>query len=565
MTVASLMPNGKQQFFNSAGGFLAAGKVYTYAATTITPKATYTTAAASVQNANPVILDARGEKAIFWSGAYYIEVYDSANNLIYSQDNYTPPSDTLRTDLAASSGATLSGYLSPYTDAILTTVGAKLNSCVCALDFYANGASGVAVDPTGVVDSTLGIQAALNTKRNVYLPLGTYKISASLILQYYGQKLFGDGPNNTNILAPIANLQAVWIKGNYADTNSNNIPRNISINDLSISGVGSTGTSVGLEIGQCASISVTNVIVHDFASHGVVLKRPNHLFNIKLDTVAVISCGAASGTGWGVYCDPTNETYLLNMTNCWLSSNTTGSALLYTVGASINGCGFAGSPKGLYLQNTKDAVFSGCNFEANTTYDIHIEGAQNCTFLSPRFIGTAGTSEIPVYCLSAVAQSRGVTFKNSRFVGYTFAGGGDGKNIFKIVDAVDFELGQYYLESCTLNGDAEISWGASFLHHSLAAEPPLLHLLHPNYRQTSRTGRGSVRRQLPSPAADRGFLRRARMPRIRPNQRTDQRGSDDFRGDLRFLCDRTTRLHSELTQPGCPRCDFLLFGSRAHE
>ncbi len=86
--MAVLLPNGKQYYTDSSTGLpLVGGKVYTYAAGTTTPKATYTTAAASTQNTNPVILDARGEATIFWSGAYKIVIKDSLDNTIWTADN----------------------------------------------------------------------------------------------------------------------------------------------------------------------------------------------------------------------------------------------------------------------------------------------------------------------------------------------------------------------------------------------------------------------------------------------------------------------------------------------
>jgi hypothetical protein len=48
------------QFFDDNGNPLTGGKVYTYAAGTTTPLATYTTSAGTVANANPIILDAAG-------------------------------------------------------------------------------------------------------------------------------------------------------------------------------------------------------------------------------------------------------------------------------------------------------------------------------------------------------------------------------------------------------------------------------------------------------------------------------------------------------------------------
>lgn len=86
---ASLMPPGKQAYTDSSGNPLAGGKVYTYAAGTSTPLATYSDQAGITPNANPVILDARGEATIFWSNSagYKVTLRDSADALIWTQDN----------------------------------------------------------------------------------------------------------------------------------------------------------------------------------------------------------------------------------------------------------------------------------------------------------------------------------------------------------------------------------------------------------------------------------------------------------------------------------------------
>jgi hypothetical protein len=88
--MAHLLPSPKMQFFDLNGDPLNGGKVNTYEAGTSTRKATYTTAAASVANANPVILDSRGEASIFWStGVYKIVLTDSADSEVYTVDNIT--------------------------------------------------------------------------------------------------------------------------------------------------------------------------------------------------------------------------------------------------------------------------------------------------------------------------------------------------------------------------------------------------------------------------------------------------------------------------------------------
>ena len=67
--MAVLAPQPKAQFFDANGNPLVGGKVYTYAAGTTTPLATYTDATATTPNTNPVILDARGECNLWFSTA----------------------------------------------------------------------------------------------------------------------------------------------------------------------------------------------------------------------------------------------------------------------------------------------------------------------------------------------------------------------------------------------------------------------------------------------------------------------------------------------------------------
>lgn len=48
------------QFFNNDGTVLSGGKIYTYAAGTTTPKATYTTSAGNIAHSNPIVLNSAG-------------------------------------------------------------------------------------------------------------------------------------------------------------------------------------------------------------------------------------------------------------------------------------------------------------------------------------------------------------------------------------------------------------------------------------------------------------------------------------------------------------------------
>lgn len=75
------------QFFDDNGDPLSNGKLYSYAAGTTTPKATYTTAAGDVANANPVILDSAGRAKVFLVGSYKFTLTDSNDAVIETTDN----------------------------------------------------------------------------------------------------------------------------------------------------------------------------------------------------------------------------------------------------------------------------------------------------------------------------------------------------------------------------------------------------------------------------------------------------------------------------------------------
>jgi hypothetical protein len=87
--MAVLAPQPKAQFFDANGSPLVGGKVYTYAAGTTTPLATYTDASAATPNTNPVILDSRGECNLWFSTAtsYKVVLESATNTLQWTVDN----------------------------------------------------------------------------------------------------------------------------------------------------------------------------------------------------------------------------------------------------------------------------------------------------------------------------------------------------------------------------------------------------------------------------------------------------------------------------------------------
>lgn len=80
------------QFFTNTGAVLTGGKLYTYAAGTTTPLASYTTSAGNVARTNPIVLDAAGRVPTggeIWitSAQYKFVLKDSTDVLIATYDN----------------------------------------------------------------------------------------------------------------------------------------------------------------------------------------------------------------------------------------------------------------------------------------------------------------------------------------------------------------------------------------------------------------------------------------------------------------------------------------------
>lgn len=94
MAVVYISPVGgvAAQFFDNNGAPLTGGKLYTYAAGTTTPQATYTTSAGNVARTNPVVLNAAGrvpDGGEIWitSQAYKFVLTDANDVLIATYDN----------------------------------------------------------------------------------------------------------------------------------------------------------------------------------------------------------------------------------------------------------------------------------------------------------------------------------------------------------------------------------------------------------------------------------------------------------------------------------------------
>ena len=199
----SMLAGAGAQFFDNNGIPLAGGLVYTYAAGTNTPQATYTTSAGSIAHANPIVLDSAGRIPTggeIWltdAVSYKFVLQTSAAVTIATYDNVTGNSSGIYAAFAASSGSSLVGFIQAGTGAVATTAQTKLRESLSLLDFGAVG--------NGTTDDTAAIQLAVTAASSGQWIDGvgkTYKIVSVI--------------NGTNAIFKLKNANFVFNTG-YAD------------------------------------------------------------------------------------------------------------------------------------------------------------------------------------------------------------------------------------------------------------------------------------------------------------------------------------------------------------
>ena len=216
--MAVLLPNGKQYYTTNGGLPLVGGKLYTYEAGTLIPKLTYSDAAATVPNPNPVFLDSRGEAIVFWSGTYKVELRDSVDNVIWTIDNIVSSNETttaliqeFRDQLADTAnsefGAGMVGF-NPQLNYVANTVGWGLKLDAINVKWFGAIGDNVADDSVALSALVTFVNAIPLSPKPVpvYLPPGIYKYS-SLLTFARPVYLFGEGGATLNYTGAAAALK----------------------------------------------------------------------------------------------------------------------------------------------------------------------------------------------------------------------------------------------------------------------------------------------------------------------------------------------------------------------
>jgi hypothetical protein len=167
--MATISPVPKLQFSDQNGAPLAGGLVYTYEAGTTNLRTTYTTAAETTANPNPIVLDASGQADIFLQAGlgYKFLLQNSLATTIWTVDNVTA-AGTMSLQNASSvnitggtigAGVTLNATVNVAAGNIVGAVaiangGTGQTTAAAARGALAAAASGANTDITSVAAST---------------------------------------------------------------------------------------------------------------------------------------------------------------------------------------------------------------------------------------------------------------------------------------------------------------------------------------------------------------------------------------------------------------------------
>ena len=241
----------------------------------------------------------------------------------------------IASDLSASSGASLVGFLQSGTGATARTTQAKLRDVVSVKDFGAVG--------DGVTDDTAAIQAAITFAATrslvggiVYLPPGSYKTSSTIYTYGAGASgqvaLVGAGIFSTRIL-PNGDFTVLNLVTSYMESGGFSIEWPVT------AAASIPATRIGVELAganwQFAYATLKNVTV-SYGYHGFVLNdwtgQPfGTAYLCTLQQLTAFRCA-----DWGFYLSSKTGSTTLRMIHCYVRGDNSSGGAQYGKGAYVN-------------------------------------------------------------------------------------------------------------------------------------------------------------------------------------------------------------------------------------
>ena len=365
------------QFFDNNGNPLSGGKLYTYAAGTTTPLATYTTSVGNVAHTNPIIFDSAGRVpgGQIWltdgNINYKFLLETSTSVLVGTFDNIPT---------AVSGTAAEIVYLPAGTGAVATTAQAKLRESVSVLDFMttAQVASCQARDGTDVTAAVLLARNKVMLQGgSLYFPTGSYVIDDTALQNLSMVTLFGAGCGSNIAGGATRLILKAGIRTSLIATSLN--ARSVHIADMDLEGLDNATAGVtGFYINGGAHCTYQRLFIRGFIGtagtpgRGVNIFAPalgQGYFN-KGDTCLIRQCGHGIE---GTFENGTNAPNLNTFINVAIDACISHGVLIN--GNSTYGWQFLGGQSSFnggdgYNLDGLVHTLLGATFEGNTGYGV---------------------------------------------------------------------------------------------------------------------------------------------------------------------------------------------------
>ena len=337
------------QFFTNTGAVLTGGKLYTYAAGTTTPAATYTSSGAGTYNPNPIVLDAAGRvpnSGEIWltDGAQYKFVLKDSNDvLIATYDNISGINSNFTNFLAnqeiqtATAGQTVFTLVNPYAPGANT-----LSVFVDGVNQYGPGAAYAYLETgSNTVTFLSGLHVGASVKFTTVQSLtSTQSTSAALVSYNQGSS------------------------GAVATTVQAKLRESVSVLDFGADPTGVTDSTAAIQ----AALAASKIVIF-----------PSGTYNIS-DTLTVTLAGQTIlGNGKPQITQTITSKLVLyafavnNVTvdGLWITPGPSATGPYNTAGISLNGC------IGWTIQNN---LFTGHSSSA-----VFLLSSNDCSILNNRF------------------------------------------------------------------------------------------------------------------------------------------------------------------------------------
>jgi len=330
------------QFFDDNGNPLTGGKVYTYAAGTTTPAATYTTSTGAVANTNPIILDAAGRTAnetwLVAGSLYKFIVKTSADVLVGTYDGLPAINDpysinsllgsvTGTNAIAAVATPSITAYAAGATYAFIAantnTAAATLSidglatksitkngsATLTAGDIQIGKLTWVQYDGTTfqlINNIIYGGSITNGTIVSLTTPLGAGSGGTGLSTLTANSVLLGNGISAVQLIAPGTNKNVLTSNGTTWASTAPTVAAPTAVGQVPFSTDGSTYTATA-KIVTATAITVSGTTV-DFTSIPTWVKRVTVILSgvstngtsdmlLQIGAGSVITSGYASGNG----------------------------------------------------------------------------------------------------------------------------------------------------------------------------------------------------------------------------------------------------------------------------